>query len=82
MIEKNLENSVTCVTHVTLLQRMRNRQQDSSNEIHLVSLPLTVEEPNLPPLVIEWISICLNEGHMQPSQPSRKIRRLAQAFLF
>jgi hypothetical protein len=24
----------------------------------------------LPPLILDWISVCLREGHIQPSQPS------------
>ena len=75
MIKNNLENSVTCVTRNTLLQRMHHRRLSLHSEIKINSAPFPLainKEPTelqLPQLVIDWFSISLNEGYIQPSQP-------------
>ena len=75
----NNTNSEICVTSVTcspLLQRMREKRRNifPEKEPCLISPPRTIAEGptklQLPQLVIEWISISLREGHIQPSQPS------------
>ena len=74
MINKNSENCVTCVTRSTLLQRMKEKRRclPAGPEIcSIPSSPIISKEPaklQLPQLVIDWISICLSEGHIQPSQ--------------
>jgi hypothetical protein len=75
MIDKNMKSCVTSATHPTLLERMRQRRLEDSGGI--VSLPLASQEIQegaiklqLPPLAIDWLSICLGEGHILPSQPS------------
>lgn len=76
MINEKMENCVTCVTRPTLLQRMQEKRRclPTLPEPCSTPLPLIIsKEPakfQLPQLVIEWISICLREGHIQPSQPS------------
>lgn len=76
MKDKDLKTSVTFVTRPTLLQRMRQKRGNTVSEIETCSVvePLTLLEDvtnsQLPQLVINWISICLNEGHIQPSQPT------------
>jgi hypothetical protein len=79
MIDKDMESCVTSVTYPTLLERMCQKRLGGSDVIDekLVSLPLASQniqdkevKSQLPPLVIDWLSICLGEGHMQPSQPS------------
>ena len=75
MIKNNLENSVTCATRNTLLQRMHHRRLSLPSEIKINSAPFPLaitKEPlklQLPQLVIDWFTISLNEGHIQPSQP-------------
>lgn len=78
MINKNLESCVTSVTRPTLLERMRQKKlSDSDGIIDEKSMPsplasLDIQEKatklELPSLVINWLSICLGEGHMQPNQ--------------
>jgi hypothetical protein len=80
MNNKNVESCVTPVTYPTLLERMRQRRLDGSDVVideKPIALPRVnqdiqeqVTKLQLPPLVISWLSICLGEGHMQPSQPS------------
>lgn len=74
MIDNNLESCVTCVTRPTLLQRLREKRQLLSTEIKVDASLLCVTNEKvailqLPQLVLDWISICLNQGHIQPSQP-------------
>lgn len=73
MINNNIENCVTSVTHLTLLQRMRNTRQEVPIAKESCAVPVLIEvhpvKHHLPPLIREWISICLDEGHIQPSQP-------------
>lgn len=76
MNDKKLENCATYATPLTLLERMRSKRQEASamRENSAISLPVVIEtKPGkilLPSLVIEWLSICLGEGHIQPSQSS------------
>jgi hypothetical protein len=76
MIDNKLENCATYATPLTLLERMRNKRQEASvmRESSAIPLPVVIDaKPGkllLPSLVIEWLSICLNEGHIQPSQSS------------
>ena len=72
MIDNNLESCVTSVTRPTLLQRLREKRQPLPTEIKADASSLCVtneKTTKLPQLVIDWISVCLNEGHIQPSQP-------------
>ena len=74
MINENSENCVTCVTRPTLLQRMQEKRRCLPARPETCSMPSppVISKENaklqLPQLVIEWISICLGEGHIQPSQ--------------
>lgn len=76
MIDSNLENCATYATHPTLLDKMCSKRQEASiiKESFTTSLPKVVDAKPykipLPSLVIEWLSICLDEGHIQPSQSS------------
>lgn len=73
MIDNKLENCATYATHPTLLDKMRSKRQEAST-IRESSIPLIIDAKpiklHLPSLVIEWFSICLEEGHIQPSQSS------------
>lgn len=76
MIENKLENCATSATQLTLLERMRNKRHEVPiiRENLAISLPVVIDTKpikfHLPSLVMEWISICLDEGHIQPSQSS------------
>jgi hypothetical protein len=76
MSDNKLENCATYATPLTLLERMRSKRQETSviRESSAVSLPLVIDTKpiklHLPSLVIEWFAICLDEGHIQPSQSS------------
>lgn len=80
MIDRNLESCVTPVTYPTLLERMRQRRLGGTSEVikeKSMSLPFAGQDAQkesvkltLPSLVIDWLTICLGEGHMQPSQPN------------
>ncbi len=75
MVDKNSETSVTSVTRPSLLQRMNQRRRDISSQVEVspISAALIISEKTdksqLPQLVIDWLSICFREGHIQPSQP-------------
>ncbi len=76
MTENNLEFCVTCVTSSSLIQKMRERRRRAVTVENIPpqqqSFPAKAHtEPvqyRFSPLVIEWLSICLSEGHIQPSQ--------------
>lgn len=74
MIDNKLENCATYATPLTLLERMRSKKQEAPiiRESCTISQPLVTEAKpgkcHLPSLVLEWLSICLDEGHIQPSQ--------------
>lgn len=79
MINKNLENCVTSATCLTLLERMRQKRLGDSDEIDKESMssPFATQDIQeettslqISQLVLNWIDICLKEGHMQPSQAS------------
>jgi hypothetical protein len=70
---ENLQTSVTCVTRPSLLQLMRKKRKGISEE-KPISKPLLEKEmiPKLkiPERVKTWLKISLEEGHIQPSQPT------------
>lgn len=71
---KNLQTSVTCVTRPSLLQRMRMKRQGIVEEKPISKQPLEEKEnvykPTIPERVKNWLRIALEEGHIQPSQPT------------
>lgn len=71
MMNKNSEISVTSVTYSPLLQRMRKNRRNLPPKKETPLLPIEESAKcKLPPLILDWISVCLKEGHIQPSQPS------------
>lgn len=70
---ENLQTSVTCVTRPSLLQIMRKKRKGISEE-KPISEPSLEKEiiPKLktPKRVKTWLRIALEEGHIQPSQPT------------
>lgn len=73
MNTQNSISSVTCVIQISLLQLMRKKRKDivlpQKIEIEPKQYILPSTIPPLPKLVNQWLEICLQEGHIQPSQP-------------